>query len=80
MTILCFSNELAKETASVVGSAGNISNTALEKKMNEQMSKGTVVFDSILTSSNVADTSTSTITTSNEVPIQKSPSIRINNA
>lgn len=79
MTILCFSNELAKETASVVGSAGNISNTALEKKMNEQMSKGTVVFDSVLTSNIAADTSTSIITTSIEASIQKSPPTRINN-
>lgn len=77
MTILCFSNELAKETASVVGSAGNISNTALEKKMNEQMSKGTVVFDSVLTSSSATDQNT---TTTNESLVQKSPLAKVNNA
>lgn len=86
MTILCFSNELAKEATSVVGSTGNISNTAFEKKMNEQMSKGSVVFDSAITSSSAADTTTSanTITTTtitvNEAPVQKSPPTRINTA
>ncbi|XP_055300313.1 protein HIRA homolog [Sitodiplosis mosellana] len=75
------SNELAKEATSVVGSAGNISNTAaLEKKMNEQMSKGSVVFDSAIIDSSVADTSTNTIAISNEASVQKSPPIRINTA
>lgn len=77
MTILNLSNELVKEASSVVGS-GNISIIALEKKMNEQMSKGSVVFDSALTNTSV--TETSTVTTSNETPIQISPPTRISNA
>lgn len=73
-----FNSEPTKEASTpAVAATANISNTALEKKMNEQMSKGSVVFDSALSNSNATETNTLTIT---ETTIQKSPSNRINNA
>lgn len=74
MKIIHFSNELAKETTSVAGAY-----RAFEKKMNEQMSKGSVVFDSALENNSVTDTN-NTIVTSTETSIQKSPPARVNNA
>lgn len=73
-----FNSEPAKEaTVPAVAATANISNTALEKKMNEQMTKGTIVFDSVLSSSNASDTNT---LTASETTLQKSPPNRINNA
>lgn len=76
--MLIFNNsETAKDASTVsVSSTSIISNTALEKKMNEQMSKGTVVFDSVLTSSIATDQNT---ITTNESLVQKSPLAKVNN-
>ncbi|XP_031624833.1 protein HIRA homolog [Contarinia nasturtii] len=71
------SHETTKETPSVADSTGNISNTALEKKMNEQMSKGSVVFDSALTTIQLSDSST---LSAGESSINTSPPNRINTA
>lgn len=79
MKLVSFSNDAAKESSTVaINAAGNISNTAFEKKMNEQMSKGSVVFDSALTNTN--GTESSAMITSNDTVIQKSPPNRINTA
>lgn len=71
---------MAKETtASVITATSSIANTALEKKMNEQMTKGSVVIDSTPTNPN--DTNLLPVQT---VPIEsmvkKSPSKVNNNA
>lgn len=77
MKLIYFSNEATKDSsASAVSSAGNISNTAFEKIMNEQMSKGSVVFDSALTNNNA--TESTTLITTNDTSIQKSPPNKIN--
>lgn len=72
-----FNSEPAKEaSASAVAATGNISNTALEKIMNEQMSKGSAVFDPPILNSNTTDSIT---LTASESTLQKSPSNRITN-
>lgn len=77
MKLVYFSNDATKESPTVaINATGNISNTAFEKKMNEQMSKGSVVFDSALTNNN--GTESSVLITSNDTVIQKSPPNRIN--
>lgn len=78
MKLIFNNSETAKDASTVsVSPSSIISNTALEKKMNEQMSKGTVVFDSVLTSSSATDQNT---TTTNESLVQKSPLAKVNNA
>lgn len=72
-----FNSEPAKEaSAPAVAATANISNTALEKKMQEQMTKG-VVIDSVLSTSIATDSNT---ITASEITLQKSPPNRINNA
>lgn len=72
-----FNSEPAKEaSAPTVAATANISNTALEKKMQEQMTKG-VVIDSVVSSLNATDSNT---LTASETTLQKSPPNRINNA
>lgn len=76
MTI--FNSEPAKEASTpAVNVTTNIASTAFEKKMNEQMSKGNVLFDSVLSNSNATESNALPIS---ESSIQKSPSTRINNA
>lgn len=63
--------------APAVVTTSSISNTALEKKMNEQMTKGSVVIDSAPTNS-TSTTDTNLLPTSSESVTQKSPP-KVNN-
>lgn len=82
------SGDMAKEApSSVIAVNSGISSTALEKKMNEQMSKGnSMVVSSSSTDQNAADTSmvstqtTAVLTLSTETVLQKSPPKVNNNA
>lgn len=82
MKLIFNNSEVARDAVSVTSTGSSISNTAFEKKMNEQMSKGiplSVVFDSALTNSNVPEANANTIPT-NETSVNKSPSTKINTA
>lgn len=62
-----------------VAASASIASTALEKKMNEQMTKGSMVIDSANPpSSNIADTNS--IPVISEPVIQKSPPKATNNS
>lgn len=71
-----FNSEPAKEASATVAATANISNTALEKKMQEQMTKG-VVIDSVVSNLNATDSNT---LTASETTLQNPPPNRINNA
>lgn len=79
MKLIFNNSDVARDAVSVTSTGSSVLNTAFEKKMNEQMSKGSVVFDSALTNSNAPEANANTIPT-NETSVNKSPSAKINNA
>lgn len=79
MKLIFNNSDVGKDAVGVTSTGSSISNTAFEKKMNEQMSKGSVVFDSALTNSNVPEANANTIP-ANETSVNKSPSTKINTA
>lgn len=77
MKLIFNNSDVARDAVNVTSTGSSISNTAFEKKMNEQMSKGSVVFDSALTNSNAPEANA---IPANETSVNKSPSAKINNA